>query len=570
MATALPRFQPLGVQFADLPRVSTASQEAGAQMQQIQAQQFDQIGRAVDRMTAFFQEKAVTEAQKQGLRYAVENPLTKEQVDVALGTEKGLKIKGAGTIFQESYEQAQGQMLSSELQVEGQRQISALAAAIKAGQPVDLGNVQAQLKDLIDGYSSTVMALDPKESVRLRASLATAGSALYKEAADRALLIQREQTEARLNQSIETSGPLIEAVLAKSGTIDSETQKPVDVDQLLEILRKPYYNAIRVTGNSKPIDAFNKKIEEAKVGVLTSAAMSPDFAPNVSASMGKIAKGDFGNLTSVYNSLPNDQKLKVIGNAKTFFSNMEESRRIDEARRKEREKEEGNVLTIEFVNPKTTAVRRQEIVKRMVMIDQMTFPQAQEALKPKAVEANPRLEVDLYQQIKNGRITTIGQLSEYAGRLSNSQYESLGRSIADIQHRNAVEKLTLAAGITDNMFNPGQDKINQKAGYIKEFQRLLAGYKNAQGVTVYPEPSVAAEEAIKNYEKDEANAKRAKKRDTAEKNLKDLLGERMPTGLNIEQINVDTIPNIKNDTRIRAREYIDEYKKNITPAPTNQ
>ena len=132
MATALPRFQPLGVQFADLPRVSTASQEAGAQMQQIQAQQFDQIGRAVDRMTAFFQEKAVSEAQKQGLRYAVENPLTKEQVDVALGTEQGLKIKGAGTIFQESYEQAQGQMLSSELQVEGQRQISALAAAIMA------------------------------------------------------------------------------------------------------------------------------------------------------------------------------------------------------------------------------------------------------------------------------------------------------------------------------------------------------------------------------------------------------------------------------------------------------
>lgn len=571
MATELPRFQPMGVQFADLPRVSTASQEVGAQMQQIQAQQFDQIGRAVDRMTAFFQEKAVTEAQKQGLRYAVENPLTKEQVDTALGTEQGLKVKGAGTIFQESYEQAQGQMLASELQVEGQRQISALAAAIKAGQPVDLATVQTQLKDLIDGYSSTVLALDPKESVRLRASLATAGSALYKEAADRALLIQREQTEARLNQAIEESGPLIEAVLAKAGTIDAETQKPVDVDQLLEILRKPYYNAIRVTGSSKSIDAFNKKIEEAKVGVLTSAAMSPDFAPTVSGAMGKIAKGDFGSLTTVYNSLPNAEKLKVIANAKTFFSNMEESRRIDEARRKEREKEEGNVLTIEFVNPKTTAVRRQEIVKRMVMIDQMTFPQAQEALKPKAVEANPRLEVDLYQQIKNGRITTIGQLSEYAGRLSNSQYESLGRSIADIQHRNAVEKLTLAAGITDNMFNPSQDKINQKAGYIKEFQRLLATpVKNEQGVLVYPEPSVAAAAAIKNYEADEANAKRAKKRDTAEKNLRDLLGARMPTGLNIEQINVDTIPNIKNDTRIRAREFIDQYKKNITPAPTNQ
>lgn len=570
MATELPRFQPMGVQFADLPRVSTASQEVGAQMQSIKAQQFDQVGRAVDRMTAFFQEKAVTEAQKQGLRYAAENPLTKEQIDVALGTGQGLKVKGAGTIFQETYEQAQGQMLSSELQVQGQRNISALASRIKAGEQVDLGDVQTQLKDMIDGYSSTVMALDPKEAVRLRASLATAGSALYKEASDRSLLIAREQKEAQLNQIISESGALIETVLGKAGTIDPQTQKPVDVDKILEVLRKPFYDAIRITGNSKHIDDFNKKIEEAKVGVLTAAAMSPDFAPNVSASMGKIAKGDFGSLTSVYNSLSNDQKLKVIGNAKTFFANMEETRRIDEANRKEAERQEGNLLSIEFLKRNTTQKRKQEIVGRMVMIDEMTLPQAQEALKPKATEANPRLEVDLYQQIKTGRITRLGQLSSYVGQLSNSQYESLGRSIVDIQHRNAVEQLSLAAGITDNMFNPGQDKINQKAGYIKEFQRLMAGVKDKTGVVIQLDPAEAATKAIKNYESNEEKIKRDKKRETAANNLKDLLGARMPTGLNIEQIDINTIQGLNKDTKIRAREFIDEYRKNITPKPTDE
>ena len=566
MATALPRFQPLGVQFADLPRVSTASQEAGAQMQQIQAQQFDQIGRAVDRMTAFFQEKAVTEAQKQGLRYAVENPLTKEQVDVALGTEKGLKIKGAGTIFQESYEQAQGQMLSSELQVEGQRQISALAAAIKAGQPVDLGNVQAQLKDLIDGYSSTVMALDPKESVRLRASLATAGSALYKEAADRALLIQREQTDGRLNQSIETSGPLIEAVLAKAGTIDSETQKPVDVDQLLEILRKPYYNAIRVTGNSKHIDAFNKKIEEAKVGVLTATATAPAFADNASAAMGKVAKGDFGPMTTVYQSLSNDEKKKVLDRTLSFFSNMENARKLDEARRKEREREEGNVLAIEFLSPKTTAARQQQIVNRLVMIDQMSIEQAQAALKPKAAQANPQLEVSLYQQIKNGQITNIGQLSSYANRLANSQYESLGRAIVDIQYRNAVDKLSLAAGITQNMINPGQDKINQKAGYINEFQRLLATpVKNEQGVMVYPEPGVAADMALKNYSSDRAVEQKRVNRENATKAIEKALAlKKIPVpGVPIEQMDLSQYRSLSTSERESIQKQIQIYKSNL-------
>ena len=566
MATELPRFQPLGVQFADLPRVSTASQEVGAQMMQVQAQQFDQIGRAVDRMTAFFQEKAVTEAQKQGLRYAVENPLTREQVNTALGTEQGLKVKGAGTIFQESYEQAQGQMLASELQVEGQRQISALAAAIKAGQPVDLASVQTQLKDLIDGYSSTVLALDPKESVRLRASLATAGSALYKEAAERALLIQREQTDGRLNQAIDESGPLIEAVLAKAGTIDAETEKPVDVNQLLEILRKPYYNAIRVTGSSKHIDAFNKKIEEAKVGVLTAAAMSPDFAPTSSEAMGKIARGDFGNLTSVYKSLPQKEKEVVIDRALKSFSGIESARKLDEAKRKEREREEGNVLSLEFINPKTTAARRQEIVKRMVTIDQMSLEQAQAALKPKAAEANPQLEVSLYQQIKNGQITNIGQLSAYAGRLSNSQYESLGRSVVDIQYRNAVDKLSLAAGITQNMINPGQDKINQKAGYINEFQRLLATpVKNDQGVMVYPEPGVAADLALKNYSSDRAVEQKRVNRENATKAIEKALAlKKIPVpGVPIEQMDLSQYRSLSTSERESIQKQIQIYKNNL-------
>lgn len=570
MATSLPRFQPMGVQFADLPRVSTASQEVGAQMLQTQAQQFDQIGRAVDRMTAFFQDKAVTEAQKQGLRYAAENPLTKDQIDTALKTEgRAPRVKGAGSIFQESYEQMQAQLLSSELQLEGQKQISALAAAIKAGSPVDLGQMQLELKDMIDGYSSTIMALDPKEAVRLRASLATAGNTLYKEAAERSVVLQREQADGRLNQAIAESGPLIESVLAKAGTIDAETQKPVDVDQLLEILRKPYYNAIRVIGSSKHIDAFNKKIEEAKVGVLTSTATSPTFAADASTAMGKVAKGDFGAMTTVYQSLPEGEKQKVRERTLKFFSDMESARKLDEAKQKELQQQEGNTLSIEFLNPKTTAARKQEIVKRMVMIDQMTLQQAQDALKPKATEANPQLEVSLYEQIKNGRITNIGQLSPYVRQLSNSQYESLGRAVVDIQYRNAVDKLSLAAGITQNMINPGLEKTTQKAAYMKEFQRFLATpVKNDQGVMVYPEPSVAADMALKSYAEDKTvQRKEAARKDAREKIKNSLAAKKPPIQLNseipIEQLDLSQFRTLTDSERKSIQDQIQVYKNNL-------
>jgi len=69
----LPRYENLGVQYADLPKISTA-------MQQIKAQGYAGVEQSLDRMTNFFQEKAVTEAQKKALKYAIELPPTPEQL----------------------------------------------------------------------------------------------------------------------------------------------------------------------------------------------------------------------------------------------------------------------------------------------------------------------------------------------------------------------------------------------------------------------------------------------------------------------------------------------------------
>ena len=57
MAT-LPRYQNLGIQYANLPRVSTAAQEA-------RVQGFDSLSRSLDRMNSYFQSQAETEAKKQ-------------------------------------------------------------------------------------------------------------------------------------------------------------------------------------------------------------------------------------------------------------------------------------------------------------------------------------------------------------------------------------------------------------------------------------------------------------------------------------------------------------------------
>ena len=71
----LPRYEHVGVQYADLPKLSTA-------MQQAKAQGYAGVDQSLDRMTNFFQEKAVTEAQKKALKYA--NSLSVKNTHITL------------------------------------------------------------------------------------------------------------------------------------------------------------------------------------------------------------------------------------------------------------------------------------------------------------------------------------------------------------------------------------------------------------------------------------------------------------------------------------------------------
>ncbi len=566
MATSLPRFETMGAQFADLPRVSTASQEIGMQQQQVRMQQFDQIGRAVDRMTAYFQDVAVTQAEKEARKYAIENPLTKEHIDFATQTGIGLQVKGAGGAFQRVYEETQAQLLSSELQLEGQRQIANFAAQIKAGATVDPEEVRIQLKDLVDGYSSTLLALDPKESIRLRSALTVAGNQVYKEANDRQILLQREFADAKYAQTVNAVAPLIETYLKQAGSIDPATQQPINVDALIEVQRKPFYGSIAVTGSSKHLEAFNKMVADAKINALSSLSTSPEFATTAGQALAKVEKGDFGNMSNVYKGLTDTDKKIVIDRTLKRYSNAEAARKIDQANLDLLNKEKGNTLSIELLNPKTTTARRREIVTALVAIDQMTFEQADAALKPKSATDNPQLEVSLYQQIRNGQITNLGQLSPFAGALSNRQYEQLGRSIVDIQYRTAVDFINLSAGITDNMINPGQDKINQKNGFMQNFQRLMSTQvKNEQGVLVYPEPSVAARQAVKEYGED----KSVREKEDARKGARDAITRLMEVkkipmpGVPIEQIDPSKVRGLSSSEVEALKRQINIYKNNL-------
>lgn len=554
MAT-IPRYQNLGVQYADLPRVSTAAQEA-------RVRGFDQLGRSLDRMTSYFQTQAETKAKKEALKYAAENPLTQEQVDTALKTGEGVKVEGAGSVFQQTYEAAQGAMLASQLQLEGQRKLSNVAAAIEAGQPVDLNTIQADIKDMIDGYASTVMALDPEQSIKLRASLATAGNALYTKAAERAVKVQQAEYSAYMDESLLQTKPLIEAIIAKSGTVDFQTGKPLNIDQLIETQAKPYMDAIQITGTNKHYLEFQKIVKEAKIGALVAKLKDREFSPDATTALKNFRENNFGGLTDVFGQLSEEDKAKVRNRVLESYADEQSAADIDKKAAADVNKEKGNILKMELLQEGTSVARQRQIVLDLVNLEQITLPQAQAMLKDPDAKGDVDLYLNLNDQIARGTLTNIGDLAKYKTQLSATEYKTLGTAITSTQGREGSKMIHIESGIQENAFNPVDVKAKFKA--LKEEYYIQLGKKVTEnGVERYQTPVEAANAAIEKFGKSNKAADIQKAKDDAIKKLEELLDE----GMTLPNLPIEQIDFVKlgwsGDKLARANNIMKNYKRKM-------
>lgn len=457
MAT-LPTYEYAGAQYADLPRVNTAPQ-------QVAAQGFNVLSQQLDRMTAFFQNQAVTDAQAEGLKYAVQNPLTKDQIDTALRTPEGVTVKGGGKIFQQTYQKAQAVMLSSELQLEGQKTFASMAAAIEAGAQFDMRTIQANMKDMIDGYSSSVMALDPEQSIRLRSALTSAGNALYVKAAERTVKVQQAQYDARLEEAVVAARPLIEAIVAKSGTIDPSTGTEVDVNKLLEIQKQPFYEAIKITGNNKHIAEINKAISEAKISAVVSRLKDKTIYDSPTKALDALDKGDVGQLTSLYKGLTEADKSTIQDKVLKDFANIESARKLQKAKDDDNNQRLAIELRDQFYQGKISS---STLISGLKALDQLKADEIK-SLRTEQRDAKPEV-FGRYESMVAKNMLGESDLDELAkaGTISWKQRNQLAKdarnSNSDIAR--ATSLINAELGVPDPM-TPGFRNERKRAAEVK-------------------------------------------------------------------------------------------------------
>jgi hypothetical protein len=560
MAT-LPTYEYAGAQYANLPSVSTAPQ-------QVAAQGMSMLGQQLDRMTAYFQNQAVTDAQKAGMKYAIELPPTLEQLEVAKKTGQMPPVEGAGRVFQESYNKASAHILGTNIIADFQNRQADRLQKIESGAPVDLLALRRDLRDDIDGNASMLTNLDAETSIQVRAQMTTLGHAVYKQA----LMFDEKARQASYQVDQEVGLSKIKPVLENVITSYAKINLPAgELEQVLDNVLSPYTNStsIRLAGSNKyALEAYKIK-ENAQISVISAKLTDRDFAPTAGAAFKKILAGDAGELTEMYKGMSTDSKDLLRERIIKSFSDQEQTRKMDEAIVKDANKVKGNALTTEYLT--AGGVRKRQIVMQLVGLREITLQSAEDLLKPKDPSPNPVLTGSLYDQIRRGTINNFQQLIPFSNQLSRAEFESLSRTVVDDQARKSYERIDRVSGIVSAYVDPGKVVAQKKIDITKLYlEELAIKTKNDQGVEVFQSPEQAVTNAIKRWDSDSNNGKKEKKREDAEAKINKTFetesvkkaGATLPN-MPIDKINFDQVKGLKPAEIKILKEAQKQYMDNI-------
>ena len=557
MAT-LPRYQNLGVQYADLPKISTAAQQA-------QAVGYDALSRSLDRMSSYLQSEAETEAKKQAKKYAVENPLTNEQVQQAMADPSALKVKGAGSIFQETYQAYAASQLSADLQLKASQELRGIEQKF-INNEIDVDSATQLIKDLMDGQSAMMNAISPEVSIQHRAAAATLAKTTYNKILD---LKQKEiesMYKAEYSVALEDLPARLESVIRQNASAVDSDGKRINIEALLDLEIKPFLGATRVFtdgSGSDIVKAAYKIKNEAKVGAVTGLMQDRNFAPNSIEALKRMQKGDYGNLTPVYNSLDQANKDKIRTSIIKGFSDEQTLRDINKKQTDADNKAKANTLNIELLRPNTSASRQREIVYTLVGMDEMTLDQADKHLNGEEGKGDVSLFLQLNDQIARGVLSSLGNLAMYKDRLSKAEYKTLGTSLTSTQGSQAVKMINLEAGIQENAFVTEDQKAKKKDLLELYTEELNKTAVDANGVDVFVTPTAAAEKAIERYNKTKKEDKKTKAVERATEQIANALKAKdlnMPN-LPLESIDFSKIKGLSEAEAARLRKLRDDALK---------
>lgn len=319
----LPRYRPLGARISGMPSVDFV------QTGRAQAQIYDTIGNALDKISEFAFEKAVAQAEQEGLQYGYKNALTPDQINMALRGELSLDdiVEDPGTVFGKASKAAIASQLRVDLEGAARAQLAEYNAIIEGGGDYDIAEIEAGIIGVIDGHAGLIAQLDVEEAQTYAATVNTLASATYKTALKTHLDKVQAIKIASSDKSIAEAESLFRQIYGMSAgeTIEVKGKIYTDADTAADVLTKSLYSTAVNTNDGAYIKSAIKAIDNARIKARKDVLIAHgiEFSGKSDAERALVLKQrNFGNKQSLFDSFSEIEQLEIINAIRTELTNQ--------------------------------------------------------------------------------------------------------------------------------------------------------------------------------------------------------------------------------------------------------
>lgn len=277
---------------------STPMQRVGVQEinpigARVEAQGAGQIAEALDRMSASLFGEAFRQREKEGLQFAAENPPTPEQIEAAKNGRLDDLNLGSNpiSVFQQAVRKSRALQLSQQFEMEGNAKLVEMLEMVKMGQ-ADGGQILTQIQTMTDGLGRTLAQIDPEAAYKFRATMATTGNSVYKQALNEQVKRAQEQAKVKVLQNFQNKKEL----LFSQAEADPENFDLIHAREF----RANINNASLILGDPALQAQYGKdaidSIRQARIGVLEKFMLTEENLRDPRTALNKLKAGDVGAL----------------------------------------------------------------------------------------------------------------------------------------------------------------------------------------------------------------------------------------------------------------------------------
>lgn len=491
----------------------------------VQAQGSGQIAEALDRMSTSLFGEAFRQREKEGLQFAAENPPTPEQIEAAKnGRLEDLDLGGNPvSVFQQAVRKARALQLSQQFEMEGNQELVRMLELVKLGQ-AESDQILTKINTMTEGLGRTLAKIDPDAAYKFRASMATNGNAVYRDALQAQVKRAQEQSVIKVDENFRNRRDILQAAANADPANFDLVHAPTflaDITRSAQVLSSP-------TLQSQYSQQAREAIKNAKIGVIVSKLNTPENATaNPLEVRDRIRKGELGTYSPLLKSFlegPGRDEGAVREIEKQFIDYVGEYVRLrDDAAKVDKTNREnkGNDLLIEYYRPNTPPKRKSDIANELAGLRILSIEQLEKFLDPKAKGADGYVIGAIENKIMLGEITEPEELKRLSARagLNGEQYLRLNSQLRqgfDKDQAEARRFLNRVAGVPDvqSVFASKDDehKIAKGEKLVSIWKDKIADFRTKNPGMAIPYGQLARDAAEGYNATDRADANKARAR----------------------------------------------------------